>query len=131
MTTETKKISKHELAQFTGTTQYFNHWTKSLVYTDGVQYVGANGDYWIIDLIASYQSEKFIKDNPFQAWKVKPEIVHIDGHSTDGFSAVNTDGNNKELIRQVGEYTDLDVDIEFYLIADPHHKAVLILTSEY
>jgi len=127
METKQKQISKHELNQFIGTTQYFKHWTKALVYTDGVQYIGANGGYWIIDLIASYQTGDHLKRNPFQAWKIK--IVEKDGQR--GFSAICTDGNDNELIRQDGEYTDLPFDLEFFLQADPTHNAVLMITNEY
>ena len=117
-------ITQHELRQFTGTEQYFNHWTKSLVYTDGVQFVGANGAYWIIDLIASYNTPKFIEDNPFQDWK-------IGVLPCGGFVARCEDGNNNHIVSQDGEYTDLKTDIEFFVIADQQFKAVLLLTSEY
>lgn len=131
MATKTKELTAHDLRQFTGTEQYFKHWTGSLVYTDGVQYVGENGGYWIIDLIASYQTAVRLEEIPFQAWKIKPEIVHKDGHSSDGFIATMTDGNENEFVRQEGEFTDLKIPLEFYLIADPQFKAVLLLPSEY
>lgn len=117
-----ENLTPHNLNQFTGTTQYYNHWTKALVYTDGVQFVGANGGYWIIDLIASHQAP--LADVPFQAWKVMP-------NEKGGFVAICTDGNDKEITRQEGEYTDLKNPIEFFCIADQQFKAVLILTSEY
>ena len=118
------QITPHNLAQFIGTEQYFKHWTGSIVYTDGVQYVGSHGGYWIIDLIASYQTAALIKAQPFQAWTIKRT-------EAGGFIATATDGNDNELIRQEGEYTDLPVDLEFFLQADPTFKAVLLLTSEY
>ena len=121
---QTQELTKHELAQFTGTMQYFKHWTGSLVYTDGVQYLGANGAYWIIDLIASYQTKGFTEANPFQAWKIG---VLPDG----GFVARCEDGNGGHLITQDGEYTDLPFDVELFLQADPTFKGVLMLTSEY
>lgn len=124
MTTKTQHLTSHELNQFTGTTKYFNHATKSLVYTEGVQYMGERGAYWIIDLIASYQTPVRLEEIPFQAWKIKrtPE---------GGFVAIMTDGNYNEYVRQTGEYTDLKIDIELFCIADPIHKAVLLLVSEY
>ena len=123
MSTETENLTAHELSQFTGTQQYFKHWTGSIVYTDGVQFVGANGGYWIIDLIASYQTASTLKKVPFQAWKVKRQ--------GKGFVAIMTDGNDKEILRQEGGYTDLPLDIEFFLQANEQFKAVLMLTSEY
>ena len=118
------QITAHNLAHFTGTQQYFKHWTRSLVYTDGVQFIGANNCYWIIDLIASYQTADLLKKYPFQAWKIS---VTKEG----GFVALGTDGNNKEIVKQEGEYTDLKMDLEFFLQADPQHNAVLMVTSEY
>ncbi len=128
MTTETKEgvdqITPHNLAGFTGTMQYFKHWTKALVYTDGVQFIGANGGYWIIDLIASYQEKELLEKYPFQAWKISRT-------KEGGFIALGTDGNNNEIRKQEGEFTDLKMDLEFFLQADPQHRAVLMVTSEY
>ena len=117
------QLTAHNLAQFIGTEQYFKHRTQAIVYTDGVQFVGANGGYWIIDLIASYQTAVRLEEIPFQAWTIKVE--------NGGFIATMTDGNDHEFVRQSGEYTDLKSDIKFYLQADQKFKAVLMLTSEY
>ena len=120
----TTTIKQYKLDQYTGTTQYFKHWTGSIVYTDGVQYIGERGAYWIIDLIASYQTRDLLENHPFQAWTVKRTD---DG----GFIATGTDGNDNEIIRQEGEFTDLLIDLEFFLQADPTFNAVLMLRSEY
>ena len=51
-----RQITATDLAQFTGTSTYFKHWTRKIVYTDGVQYLAEQaGAYWLVDLIASYQ----------------------------------------------------------------------------
>ncbi len=118
------QITAHNLAGFTGTQQYFKHWTRMLVYTDGVQFIGENGAYWIIDLIASYQTADLIHRYPFQAWKIRRT-------KEGGFIATGTDGNDKEIVKQEGEYTDLKCDLDFFLQADPTHRAVLMVTSEY
>jgi len=127
-----EQLTPHNLSQFTGTEQYFKHWTKKLVYTDGVRYIGANGAYWVIDLIASYQNDVFTPANPFQSWKIRRT-------DSGGFIATATDGNQPDyagakidyLVVQDGGYTDLPIDLEFYLIADETFKAVLLLPSEY
>jgi len=121
------RMKHDDLAQFTGTEQYFKHWTGMIVYTDGVQYVGAKGGYWIIDLIASYQTAIRLEEIPFQSWKIK--IVEKDGQR--GFCATMTDGNDNQYIKQEGEFTDLPFDLSFFLQADEKFKAVLMLTSEY
>ena len=111
-------ITTADLNQFTGTTQYFHHWTKKIKYTDGVFYVAeAAGAYWLIDLIASYQP----LDAEFQVW-----TLHKEGE----FHYVEcTDGNDVPLVRQDLDYTDFPEDImpfKVYL-----QNEVLMLTSEY
>lgn len=131
MTTETEKITQHSLDQFIGTEQYFKHWLcKSFVYTDGVQYVGANGGYWIIDLIASYQTTQIkgnkrhftdrVRDLPFQLWTITPT-------DQGGFIAtLQEDSDRPILIQQEGEYTDLPIKIVLWL-----QNGVLYLPSEH
>ncbi len=47
-------MEQAELAQFTGTEQYYKH-LGGLVYTDGVKYLAEKaGSYWLLDIIASY-----------------------------------------------------------------------------
>ena len=118
------KLTPEALGQFTGTMQYYKHWTGSLVYTDGVQFLGANGAYWIIDLVASYQTADLLAKVPFQVWKVTRT-------KAGGFLAVLEDGNGGEVLRQEGEYTDLPIDIDVWVQADATFKAVAMLPSEY
>jgi hypothetical protein len=55
------KLSPEELltnlAQFTGTTQWYKHpLYRGLLYTDGIQYLAENaGCYWLIDYVFSNQ----------------------------------------------------------------------------
>lgn len=134
------------LEQSTGTENYYQHWTKKLVYTDGVKEMAEfeNGQYWIIDLIASYQFLKNYNDN-FQQWefitldnelkadKIKPymkllldTIKNNEAENPDAL-AVCTDGNGKVLITQKIPYTNLPTDyLKLYLIDN-----VLMLPSEY
>ena len=61
------------LAGFTGTAQYYRHWTGHLLYTDGVHFLAENaggGAYWLLDAVASYQPD-CMKDamlRDFQVW---------------------------------------------------------------
>jgi hypothetical protein len=88
-------ITKSDLAQFIGTTQYFKHWSRRLVYTDGVQYLAEHaGAYWLIDLVASYQP---LGDDR-QYWTLKIE--------NEKYTAECRDRDNKVLVRQVIEYSD-------------------------
>ena len=63
-----------QLAQFTGTEDYWRHWTGALVYTDGVKAMAdLCGAYWLIDAIASWQPR--CRKDPMlmeiQFWKLR------------------------------------------------------------
>jgi hypothetical protein len=67
-------ISESDLSHFMGTEEYYRHWTRRLVYTDGVKYVAERGSaFWLIDAIASHQP-KAVR-NPrlaeFQLWELE------------------------------------------------------------
>ncbi len=110
-------ITQTELEQFTGTTQYFSHWTKKLKYTDGIFFVAeAAGAFWLIDLIASYQH----LDEEFQVW-----TLHKEG---EFYYVECTDGNDSVLVRQDLDFTDFPEEIvpfKAYL-----ENNVLMLPSE-
>lgn len=133
---ETKKmtttIMQYELSTFTGTTNYFKHWTGSLVCTDGVQYLTqAAGAYWLIDAIASYQGEPSVRAAEFQLWQLTP---NNEGGAT---LTMCEDLGQPVIISQHIEYTDFPFDElkrslnksgAFVLYCIDH---VLLLTSEY
>ncbi len=112
-----KQITKMDLAQFTGTTRYFRHWTKRVVYTDGVQYLAENaGAYWLIDLVASYQP---LCDDR-QYW-----TLLLEGGK---YCAVCKDRDDRVLVRQEIEYSDFPknlLPLNLYL-----QDGVLFLPSE-
>lgn len=80
-----------DLTQFTGTAQYYRHWATGVRYTDGVQYIGANGCGWLVDLIALAQVQHAA--HPFQEWTL---IADKDSH---GFIRCH-DGNDNEIERR-------------------------------
>ena len=42
------------LTKFTGTVNYYRHWTRAFHYTDGVAFLAENvGAYWLLDHIAA------------------------------------------------------------------------------
>lgn len=58
----TTTITKHELNQFIGTTQYYRHpLCRTVIYTDGIKYLCDNGAAWLIDTIASRLTPKLYK----------------------------------------------------------------------
>lgn len=48
----------YALDQFTGTVNYYRHWSGLILYTDGVQYLAETAQcHWLLDLIASHQRD--------------------------------------------------------------------------
>ena len=111
---------QNELSQFTGTENYYRH-PFGINYTDGVKYMAEScGAYWLIDVVASYQHETNIKDEPFQVYKL---FVKNDKSAKIEIS----DGNNNVLAVQELEFTDFPLtEFELWCI-----EKVCILPSEY
>lgn len=115
-------LTHSELAQFTGTTVWFRHsLAKNVHYTEGVRYVAEKGGaYWLIDLIAFGQSEALVRAEPFQLW-----VLKVRENRTAHFSC--EDGNGKEVLSILIEYTDFPLDeIQLY-----YTDTVILLPSEY
>jgi hypothetical protein len=67
------QIQEHCQA-FSGSEEFFRHWTRKLIYTQGIDFLVESCEaYWLLDIIASYQA-KCAKDDmlcDFQIWTVK------------------------------------------------------------
>jgi hypothetical protein len=100
---KTSNQIKEELNQFCGTEHYYKH-LFGIVYTDGIRFLAEECQcYWLIDLVASYQSDVKVKKEEFQVYKltVNPDhsaIVEI------------TDGNYNIIAQQFVEFTDFPLD---------------------
>lgn len=121
LTAEEKEFLENGLAQMIGTTQYYQHWTKLLKHTDGVQFLAEYAKaYWLIDLVASYQTKANIRQVPFQLWELKV----LD---SKGVVTMREDTNAPVLVKQVIEYTDFPLsEIKLYV-----ENGVLLLPSEH
>jgi len=98
----TKTISKADLAQFTGSEQWYRHGINGRVlFTDGAKFVADQADaYWLIDEIAIIQPHnKRVAAEEFQVWKLAVKPDH---------SGVLTceDGNDNVVYTKEIEYTD-------------------------
>jgi hypothetical protein len=120
-----------DLAGFIGTESYTNlryPWLRQrFMLTDGAKYLADQAKaYWLMDAIASHQTNKAVAAQEFQFWKLtvneKREAV-----------LVCTDGNDKELVRQEIPYTDFPLNtITLYAVLDECLGGlVVLLTSEY
>lgn len=109
MTQEDKvQAVNHHIAQTTGTEQWYEHYTKRLIYTDGVLFVAETCEaHWLIDLIASWQIQPRVRQEPFQVWQLTKE--------EDGNHAIrcwtDTPGKSRLLAVQKIEYTDFPADL--------------------
>lgn len=116
-------ITKIDLAQFTGTENWYRHpIARKILYTDGIQYLAEKaGAYWLIDEIAFNQSNPSLKNQEFQAWKLSVDLEKT--------TAILTceDGNYKNLFTKKISYTDFPFDeIRIFF-----NNNVILLPSEY
>jgi hypothetical protein len=104
-TMKTATEIRNFLAQCYGSDRpYIKHsLVKRLVMTDTVGTLREMADcFWLVDVIASYQSE--LLEQPFQVWQFKCNTELKLGTVTC------EDGNGNELVRQEIEYTDFPLD---------------------
>jgi hypothetical protein len=109
------------LAMHTGSETVFRHWSRRLVYTEGVQGLAERAQaYWLIDLVASYVTHPALHGEDFVVWKL---TVDAKGRAL----AVAEDGNGRKLVEQQIPVTDFPPPgIELFMT-----NGTLLLTSEY
>ena len=111
-----------DLAQFTGTDNYYKHWTGKLLYTDGVRAMAEQaGAFWLIDLIASHQTPP-VRQCGFQ-------LSELTRNKTGNGAVVTMreDTDEPAQVTQRIEFTDFpEPTFKLYLI-----DGVLLLPSEY
>jgi hypothetical protein len=121
--TDTKILSKADLACFTGTETWYRHGLNSkILFTDGAKYVADTaGAYWLLDEIALAQPyEPSIAAQGFQVWKltVRPDKTAL---LTCG------DGNGRTVYTKEISFTDFPLDeITFFFTEN-----VIYLPSEH
>jgi hypothetical protein len=119
----TKTLSSSDLAQFTGSDNWYRHGiNRNVLYTDGAQHVAEHGGaYWLLDEIATIQPyDKAVAAEEFQVWKL---AVHPDRSATLSCD----DGNSNIVFTKRIEYTDFPLDqITLYFA-----NSVIHLPSEY
>lgn len=111
------------LRSFTGTTEYHAHWSRMLVFTDGVKFLAETGKaFWLVDAIASWQSraQKDAWLREFQLWEL---FVREDRRAT----LVCSRDSDDESFRQEIEFTDFLMDyVKLYV-----ENHTLLLPSEH
>jgi hypothetical protein len=113
---------KAELAQFTGTGQYyFNPVFADFRYTDGIKYLAERaGAYWLLEYIFSSQPHRSLRNQNFQVWKLMV--------NEDNSALIKVEDGNKIVLEKFKiPYTDFPLqEIDVWLI-----DKILILPSEY
>ncbi len=114
-----------EITQFTGTDNWYRHWTKAITYTDGVKFVAEKyGAYWLIDAIASYQHKKILHENgleDFQLWELT-----VNQEKSTAILKCRRDTDEAPLITQRIPFTDFPESIKLYV-----EGGVLLLPNEH
>ena len=102
----TKTLSKSDLAQFTGSENWYRHGiNRNVLYTDGAQHVAEHGGaYWLLDEIAIIQPyNKAVAAEEFQVWKL---AVRPDRTAT----LTCDDGNGNIVFTKEIKHTDFPLD---------------------
>lgn len=112
-----------DLNQFTGSENYYRHWSRRFVYTDGIRYLAEEAKaYWLLDAIASFQPQ--LVKNPrlaeFQLWTLEVRDHH-------GLLVCREDSSVKPAVVFDIEYTDFPLPtIRLYVEGN-----VLLLATEH
>jgi hypothetical protein len=114
------------LAGFTGTINWYRHWTNLLSYTDGVKTLAeAVGGFWLIDAIASWQIKPKVAQCEFQVWTL---FVKEDQTAT---LQMQEDTGLQPVVTQQLVYTDFPVGVFRLWVESSGRERVLLLPSEH
>lgn len=124
MNTETETITLTNLNRFQGSEEsFYNRMFPNINYTQGVQWIGANGASWLqIAILSHLAYNKKVKNEEFVTASL---LVKDDETAVLTFD----DGNDNVLATQEFEYADFpihNVTIKFF-----YTNGILMLASEY
>ena len=115
-----------KLTGFTGTINWYRHWTNLLSYTDGVKTLAESvGAFWLIDAIASWQIKPKVDQCDFQVWTLTVK--------DDQTAAVQMqeDTGLQPVVTQQLVYTDFPVGVFKLWVEGTGRERVLLLPSEH
>lgn len=131
-----EKMSPQELesnlAHFSGTEEYHRTslFSKSIVHTDGVQYLAEKaGAFWLLDAIVSHMPKRKLRREPFQVWTLKKAKL------AESWTLKATDGDKGAgpvtLVTQRIPYSDFPLEeIKLYVEWGGSNYWVIMLPSE-
>ena len=120
----TKNITTANLSNFWGSQSFFRHWmARNIVYTEGVEFINANGAGWLVDAVISHvvhtpkvAREEFVVATLKVNLSKKSAVLTFD------------DGNDKVLAKQEIEYTDFPLaEISFYVENNGEGKTMMLI----
>lgn len=123
MATETKKnLNESDLANFTGSENWYRHWLGKVLFTDGTKYVADQaGAYWLVDEVAINQTRPNVRAEEFQVWVLKVDLENRKGVLTC------EDGDGNIVFTKKIEFTDFPLsEIRLYCTDN-----TILLPSEY
>jgi hypothetical protein len=98
--------------------------TGRIEYTDGIYFLQRNDCLWLIDAIASYQTQEFKAVDDRQFWKLRVDPA------TQTATLICDDGNGNIRVTQAIEFTDFPLS-ELNIYVEINHSVFLCLMSEY
>ena len=124
---QTSEITEANLANFYGTSQWYRHWSRQLLMTDGTHFLCENGAAWLIDAIASHQGPRLARAcGYFQFWTLK---VDLEKH--EAVLICQRDSGEPRLVEQKIPYTDFPLaEIKIWVEGEGENK-VCLLPSEH
>lgn len=125
------RILDENLARFTGSEEFFRHWTRKVIYTEGVRYLAEAAQcHWLLDCIVMHQSNPAVRVEDFQAWKLSVQRVPDVAFCPALLSC--EDGNGNEVFRVGIPATDFPKDgIELWCLPNELGLRTVLLPSEY
>jgi len=115
------KNANHYFGSSMGSENFHRHNLMKILYTDGVKEMAEGcGAYWLIDLIISHQTNKAVREEPFQVW----DLNRVQGEK---FKIVCNDGNGKDITSQEIPFSDFPYDLATIWLVD----GCLMLPKEY
>lgn len=128
-----KTTSAHELrcslANFCGSDS-FTHWSPLFrrdVLTQGALHLGEEaGAYWLVDAVASWQTDKKVHAQEFQVWTLRQQ-------PDQSWTLLCEDGNYNVVAKQEIEFSDfpLPEGITLWAIRNELGGVTIMLPSEY
>ena len=115
-----------KLTGFTGTINWYRHWTNLLSYTDGVKTLAESvGAFWLIDAIASWQIKPKVDQCDFQVW-----TLTVKDDQTAALQ-MQEDTGLQPVVTQQLVYTDFPVGVFKLWVEGTGRERVLLLPSEH